>query len=93
MKEKMIDRMNAEKGMAVEETLVRKLNRLHSIAWGMNLEACGISDEKYICRWAVRLFQYQTNLINQFKTDCQKKAFPDTQADGVVFCGKCGKMK
>jgi hypothetical protein len=30
--------------------------------------------------------------IREFFTPPQG-AFPDTEADGVVFCGKCGKVK
>ena len=26
-------------------------------------------------------------------TQEKKGAYPDTEADGIVFCGKCGKMK
>ena len=33
--------------------------------------------------------KYHINLINRFK----KEAYPDTEADGIIFCGKCGKMK
>lgn len=30
-------------------------------------------------------------MIEQAKKDWENRAYPDTEADGFVFCGKCGK--
>ena len=32
------------------------------------------------------------DLMQQYAQQEKKKAFPNTEADGIVFCGKCGKM-
>jgi hypothetical protein len=31
-------------------------------------------------------------LIKRAKSEWENRAYPDTEADGYVFCGKCGKM-
>jgi hypothetical protein len=31
-------------------------------------------------------------IIKQAKSEWENRAYPDTEADGYVFCGKCGKM-
>jgi hypothetical protein len=33
------------------------------------------------------------SFAESFAKESMKYAHPDTEADGYVFCGKCGKMK
>ena len=74
------------------EELLNKLNKLDYIYDVMNaeIEAYDIYIRKSIYdNWKKRKQKIQLNLINRFK----KEAYSDTEADGIVFCGKCGKMK
>lgn len=34
-----------------------------------------------------------SSVTSLFKSEIQKYAYPDTEADGYVYCGKCGKLK
>jgi hypothetical protein len=43
-------------------------------------------------------YEYHTrnivlNAMEKFASQFKAEQYPDTEADGYVFCGKCGKLK
>jgi len=73
--------------------LLEKFEKLDGIyrVIGAEIEAyCIDVNYSIIENWTNRKKKIQLELINQFKKDCEKRAYPNKEADGYIFCGKCG---
>lgn len=56
-----------------------------------NINCCTISE--YADLDIKENFYYQYEDVIKAMNEARKYAYSDTEADGIVFCGKCGKKK
>jgi hypothetical protein len=61
---------------------------------GMPFDMYGGGNMSVMANWLLSVDWYYNPINENSKADDElSDPFPDTEADGIEFCGKCGKMK
>lgn len=78
----------------IETMTAEKLNKYLKMHWyDYNTEVENVCNLLKIEKIQAEYSKDALKLINQFEKDIQKAVYSDAEADGIIFCGKCGKMK